>query len=124
MPTNLGDMENQDTAAARPTRVPPSTSADWPARTADTIEAAVAAAHDRLVRPLVIGARAVVFGIVIAVTALVLCVLLSIALVRLLDVYAFGGRAWASEALVGAVLSLGGLAAWSRRRPRRTGVES
>jgi hypothetical protein len=66
-----------------------------------------------------VGARAVVFGIVIATMAVVLIALLSIALVRLLDVYAFGGRAWASEALVGALLTVTGLAAWSRRRPRR-----
>ena len=49
---------------------------------------------------------------------LVLCVLLSIALVRLLDVYTFGHHVWASEALVGAVLSAMGLAAWSMRHAR------
>ena len=94
-------------------------SGDWQARAADTIEATVAAVHDRVVRPLVIVARVVVFGILIATMTLALCALLSVALVRLLDIYAFPGRVWASEAVVGAVLAAVGLAAWSLRRARR-----
>ena len=93
--------------------------ADWPARTADTIEATVEIVHDKVVRPLLLVARAVVFGILVAAMALGLFVLLSVAVVRLLDVYAFPGRVWASEALVGALFSLMGLGAWSLRRPGR-----
>ena len=91
---------------------------DWQARAADTIEATVAAIHDRVIRPLVIFARIVVFGILVATMTLALCVLLSVALVRLLDLYAFPGRVWASEALIGAVLAAAGLVAWSFRRAR------
>lgn len=93
-------------------------SSGWEARTADRIEAVVAAVHDRVVRPLIFLARAVVFGIVIGSMVLALCVLFSVAVVRLLDVYAFGHRAWASEALVGGVLCALGIAAWTLRRPR------
>jgi hypothetical protein len=80
------------------------------------VEDVVNAVHDRVVRPLILAARAVVFGILVATMVLVLAVLFSVAVVRLLDVYAFGGRAWASELVVGGLLTLGGLAAWSRRR--------
>lgn len=93
-------------------------SGDWQARAADAIEATVAAVHDRVIRPLLLVARGIVFGIVVGSMVLVLSVLLSVALVRLLDEYAFGHRVWASEALVGAVLSAMGLAAWSMRRAR------
>ena len=93
---------------------------DWQARAADTIEATVGMVQDRVVRPLLIAARALVFGILVATMALVLGVLVSVALVRLLDVYAFPQRVWASEAVVGALLSVIGLLAWSMRRPRRS----
>ncbi|MGD0254615.1 MAG: hypothetical protein ABSB99_03500 [Acidimicrobiales bacterium] len=117
-------MDNPDPNSAPPTSPSPSSSSsDWQARAADTVEATVAAVHDRVVRPLIIVARAIVFGIVVASMALVLCVLLSVALVRLLDVYAFGGRAWASEALVGTVLAAVGVAAWSLRRARHAAEE-
>lgn len=91
---------------------------DWEARVADTIESTVAAVHDRVIRPLVLAARGIVFGIIVGSMALVLCVLLTVALVRLIDAYAFGHRAWAAEALVGAVMAALGIVAWSLRRPR------
>ena len=93
---------------------------DWQARAADTIESTVAAVHDRVIRPLILVARALVFGIVVGTMMLVLSVLFSIALVRVLDTYAFGHRVWASEALVGAVVTAMGLAAWSLRRARHS----
>lgn len=95
--------------------------ADWPAKAADFVDDAVAAIHDRVIRPLLLAARIAVFGILIAAMTLILSVLLAIAVVRLLDSYAFGHRVWASEALVGGVITLVGLAAWSQRRPRRAG---
>jgi hypothetical protein len=78
----------------------------------------VGTVHDALIRPLLLVARAVVFGIVVAAMAFSVAVLLSVALVRLLDVYVFPGRVWASEALVGAALTLIGIVAWSLRRDR------
>jgi hypothetical protein len=50
--------------------------------------------------------------------ALVLGVLIAITVVRVLDNYAFGHRVWASEALVGGLITVVGLVAWSLRRPR------
>ena len=94
----------------------PLASTDWPARLADTVEDVVAAVHDRVVRPLLIAARAVVFGILVGAMVVVLAALFSVALVRLLDDYAFGRRVWASDLVVGGALTLAGLLAWSRRR--------
>jgi hypothetical protein len=88
----------------------------WQARVVDTIEDVVSAVHDRVIRPLLLVTRAVVFGSIVATMALVVSILLSVALVRLLDVYAFGGRVWASDALVGGLFSVAGVVAWTRRR--------
>ncbi|MDR3650444.1 MAG: hypothetical protein P4L20_15225 [Acidimicrobiales bacterium] len=122
-------------AGASPTQAPPATApataatapglgttgvseAEWPAKVADTIEEVVGSVHDRVVRPLTLVARGVVFGIIIAVMALVLSVLMVIAVIRLLDVYAFGGRVWASDALLGALMVAGGAFAWTKRGAR------
>jgi hypothetical protein len=94
----------------------PLAGAEWPARLADLVEAVVTALHDKVVRPLLIVARAVVFGLVVAAMALAIAVLSSIAVVRLLDTYAFGRRVWASDLVVGGFFTLVGLLAWSRRR--------
>jgi hypothetical protein len=66
----------------------PSTTSSPPSTTASSV-------------PLLLVARAIVFGIIVATMALIVSILLSIAVVRLLDVYAFRGRVWASDALVG-----------------------
>ncbi len=115
-------MEDQATNAAPGTAPPLGTpgvsQAEWPAKVADTIEGVVGSVHDRVVRPLTLVARVLVFGIIIGVMALVLSVLAVIAVVRLLDVYAFGGRVWASDALLGALLVTAGFFAWSKRGVR------
>jgi hypothetical protein len=93
---------------------------DWQGKVVDTIEGVVGSVHDTVVRPLTIVARGLVFGIIIAVMGLVLAVLAFAALVRLLDVYAFRGRVWATDAVIGAVLVALGAFAWSRRTSRAT----
>jgi hypothetical protein len=90
--------------------------AQWQVRVVDTVEDTVAAVHDRVIRPLLLVGRGIVFGIIVATMALVVGVLFSIAFVRLLDVYAFGNRVWASDALVGFLLSALGALAWTKRR--------
>jgi hypothetical protein len=116
LPTNLDPMEDQATnqlPGSADTSQP-----EWPAKVADTIEDVVEAVHDRVVRPLTLVARGLVFGIIIAVMAIVLSILAAIAVIRLLDVYAFGGRVWASDALLGTLLVLAGAFAWSKRGAR------
>jgi hypothetical protein len=90
--------------------------AQWQVRVVDTVEDVVSAVHDRVIRPLLFVARGIVFGIIVATMALVMSILVSVALVRLLDVYAFGNRVWASDALVGGLLTAAGVVAWTRRR--------
>jgi len=112
-PTSLAAMNDQGADAS-------SGSGDageqWQLRVVDTIDGVVTTVQDRVIHPLVVAARAIVFGIIVATMALALSILFSIAVVRLLDVYAFRGRVWASDAVVGGLLTAGGLAAWMKRR--------
>jgi len=71
------------------------------------------------VRPVALVARVIVFGILVFAAALVTVVFASIALIRLLTVYAFDGRVWAADLLVGAVFVLIGVVAWTQRTVRR-----
>jgi len=131
VPTNLTLMEDQATTEApssSPSNPGVDTGAapgpgqfDWPAKVADTVEDVVTAVHDRLVRPLTVVARALVFGIIIGVMGIVLAALTVIIVIRLLDVYAFRGRVWASDALVGGLLVAAGGFAWSKRGARGAG---
>lgn len=97
--------------------------ADWPRKAADAVDLVVDTLHDKAIRPALLAARAVVFGLLVAVLALVVLVVLSVGLVRLLDVYAFGGRVWISYAVLGGIFTVAGLAAWSRRTPRGAAPE-
>jgi hypothetical protein len=90
---------------------------DLPVRGADLVDTVVELLRDKTVRPLTLATRAVVFGIIVFAATVVTVVLVSIALIRLLTVYAFDGRVWLSDLLVGALFVAGGLAAWSQRTP-------
>jgi hypothetical protein len=87
----------------------------WPAQIADTVEGVVTAFRLQVIRPLMLVARGLVFGIIVGTMALVVSVLVSIALVRVLTVYVFDGRVWASYLLLGFLFSFGGLVAWGQR---------
>ena len=88
---------------------------DLPTRGADLVDTLVALLRDKTVRPLTLATRAVVFGIIVFAAAVVTIVLLSIALIRLLTVYAFDGRVWLSDLVVGLVFVVAGILAWSKR---------
>jgi len=87
----------------------------WPATVADTIESVVAAFRLQVIRPLMLAARGLVFGIIVGTMALVLSVLVSVALVRFMTVYFFDGRVWASYLVLGVLFSAAGVVAWTRR---------
>ncbi|MGP8060164.1 MAG: hypothetical protein ACLP9C_11055 [Acidimicrobiales bacterium] len=89
--------------------------ADWPKKAADTVDLVVDTIHDKALRPIIIGARAVVFGLLVAVLGLTVVTLVSVGILRLLDVYVFPGRIWASYAVLGLVFCAAGLWAWSQR---------
>lgn len=95
-----------------------STSEEWSTRAIDAVDSVVDVVHDKVVRPALVAGRAVVFGTLIAVVSLVVLILLAVGIVRLLDVYAFGGRVWASDALFGAIFCGGGFFVWSLRTKR------
>src|SRR5579863_8927353 len=86
--------------------------AEWATKAADSIELAVAMVNDRAVRPIVIGARAIVFGVLIVALAIAVVVWGSVGLIRLLDVYLWPGEVWASYLLLGGIFTGGGLFAW------------
>jgi hypothetical protein len=102
----------------------PSVTAAWPAKAADAVDLVVDTIHDKAIRPLILAGRVIVFGLLIAALSTMLTVVLSIALVRLLDVYAFGHRVWASDALLGFVFTVVGLGAWSLRSRRSGAAEN
>ncbi len=95
---------------------------DLPTRGTDTVEALVTLLRDKTVRPLTLVTRAIVFGIIVFAASVVTVVLVSITLIRLLTVYAFDGRVWLSDLVVGIVFVVVGLVAWSRRRDPSAGT--
>lgn len=89
--------------------------ADLPARAADGVDSLVLLLRDRTVRPVTLAARAVVYGIIVFVASVVLLTLVAITVIRLLTVYAFSGRVWLSDLVVGGLFVVLGVAAWSFR---------
>lgn len=82
-----------------------------------TVDHLLDVVHDRVLRPILIGARALAFGLIIALCALVVVAALVIALVRLLNVYAFASHQWITYGAIGALFVAVGLVLWRRRRP-------
>jgi hypothetical protein len=73
--------------------------------------------HDKVLRPIILAARAIAYGLIIVLAAIVLVIVLVIGFVRLLNIYAFSGREWLSYVVVGALSLLAGMIIWRRRRP-------
>ncbi|HEV2427986.1 MAG TPA: hypothetical protein VGS61_07185 [Acidimicrobiales bacterium] len=97
-----------------------------PKRAPDAVDAALGAldhaldvVHDKVLRPLIIAGRAVAFGLIIALAALVLAVALVLGLTRLLTVYLFAGHVWITDGVSGALFVAAGMVVWRRRRPAR-----
>jgi hypothetical protein len=97
--------------------------ADLPVRATDWVESLVTLLRDRTVRPLTLVARAIVFGIIVLAASVVTFALVAIAVIRLLTVYAFSGRVWLSDLVVGALFVAVGAGSfiWGRRSNRRAG---
>ena len=99
-------------ASAAPTG--PLAGGDWPARVADGVEHAVGLVHDRVIRNVVVAARAVVFGVIIAAMALAVALLFGIVFIRLLDSYVFHRHVWIAYAIIGGLLVAGGAFCWTK----------
>jgi hypothetical protein len=73
--------------------------------------------HDSVLRPLLIAGRAVAYGLIVLIAALVLAIASLIGVTRLLNVYFFAGHEWITYTIVGALFVVVGLVIWRRRRP-------
>ena len=90
------------------------TSADWTVQIADTIESVVGSVRDKTAVPLETVARALVYGILIAVIGTTALVLFTIILVRLLSYLL---QVWAVYGILGILFTGLGLFLWRKRRP-------
>jgi hypothetical protein len=84
-------------------------------RAADGIDAFVVLLRDKTVRPATLAARIIIFGTIVLVASVVAVVSVSIAVIRLLTVYAFDGRVWLSDLVVGIVFVALGTVCWALR---------
>jgi hypothetical protein len=82
-------------------------------RALDTVDTVVATVNDRAIRPAIVAARGIVFGIIIAVTGIVVVVLFCIGFIRLTTIA--GHRIWASYMVLGLLFSAAGAILYSRR---------
>ena len=90
------------------------TSADWTVQVADTIESVVGSVRDKTAVPLETIARALVYGILMAVMGVTALVLVTIILVRVLS---YVLEVWAVYGIVGGLFTVLGLFLWRKRRP-------
>ena len=84
-------------------------------RALDAVDTVVAAVNNKAVRPAVVAARGVVFGVIIGVMAITIVVLLSVGFIRITTVYLFDGKVWISYLVLGAIFSGGGFFAYTKR---------
>ena len=82
-------------------------------RALDTIDSVVATVNDRAVRPAIVAARAIVFGVIIAVVGVTVVIMFSIGFIRLTSIA--GHRIWASYMVLGLIFSVVGVFLYSRR---------
>jgi len=100
-----------------------SSSDDWAAQAASTIERTIDGVRDKAVVPVQTVARALVYGTVAAIVGGIALVMGTIGSFRLLTVYlgnvpGIANGVWAADLLMGALFTIAGLAVWSRRHPR------
>lgn len=93
-------------AAATDGASPPSP--DWAARATAAIESLVELVRDKSLRPALLVLKLLLIGLVTAALGSMILVLGVVGIVRLLTHDAFGGRVWAADLLIGALLMAGG----------------
>lgn len=85
------------------------------ARVLDTVDVVVATVNDKAVRPAIIAARGIVFGIVIAVVGLAVAVLLSVGFIRLANSYLTAHHVWIAYLVLGGLFCGIGAFLYSKR---------
>jgi hypothetical protein len=106
-----------DGETSRPADSPSPLTGDWPAQAADAVVDLVGTVRDRTLGPIFLVARALVYGIVVAVLGAMATILLVIALIRFLD-WLIPGEVWSAYLVLGSVFTLLGMVMWSLRRPK------
>ena len=87
---------------------------DWSEQAADTVVKVVDAVREKTTGPVLTIARAIVYGIIGFFAVVVALIVVTIALVRFLDVY-LPGEVWAAYLLLGLVFTALGLFIWGKR---------
>lgn len=90
---------------------------DWVVQAADTVERVVGTVRSKTTVRITTAARALVYGIVLAVAGVAGLVLFTIGAVRAVDVYV-PGRVWWAYLVVGLVFVFAGAWLWSKRTPK------
>jgi len=91
---------------------------DWPVKAVDLIDLVVDTLRDRVIRPIILVGRAIVFGLLIATLLIVIAVAAGVAILRVLDNYVFPNDVWASYLVLGTMVTVAGLFIWTKRAPR------
>ena len=113
-------MASRDTLRSTDVRSTEVRTDDWPAQAADTIERVVGSVRDKTTGPAITVVRGVVYGTFTLFVGTLVAILLAVGAVRALDAYlpssVFGDEhVWAAHGIIGLLLSLGGMWAWSKR---------
>ena len=82
-------------------------------RALDTVDTVVATVNDRAIRPALVAARSVVFGIIIAIIGITVFVLFCITFIRVAVIA--GHRVWGAYIVLGLIFSGIGALLYSRR---------
>ncbi len=82
-------------------------------RALDTVDTVVATVNDKAVRPAIVAARGIVFGVVISVIGITVVVLFCVMFIRLTTIA--GHRIWASYLVLGLLFCGAGAILYSRR---------
>jgi uncharacterized protein YacL len=90
-------------------------SEQWTEKALETVDSVVASVNDRAVRPAIVAARGVVFGLIIAVVAVVIVTLVCVGFFRLLVVYLPGHHVWAAYLGLGFLFCVGGAVLYAQR---------
>jgi hypothetical protein len=107
--------DDTQASATPPTRLSPKhSSGDWPSQAADTIVTVVETVRDRTTGPLIVAARAVVFGVFIGTIGSVAAVLAIIGVIRLLD-RILPSSVWLPYLILGIVFVAVGAVVFRRR---------
>lgn len=97
--------------------------ADWATKATTTVESFVELVRDKSLRPALTALKLLFIGLVVTALSTTILVLGVVGVVRLLTADAFGGRVWASDVVVGGLLTLAGagLFGLSRRTMKADG---